>query len=383
MKERVASENHVVMIAHYAPWLLNFRAPLLRALKSTGARLTVFLPGHHPEVRVQLLAMGIDVRTYPLRRTGLNPLQDMTTLVSLQRLLREVRPTHVLTTAVKPNIYGILAARIAGVPRSFALVTGLGYSFTGKSLKQQLISKLLSALYKLSFSRLDYAVFQNPDDAALFTKLGLISEDRVRLVAGSGVDLDDYQPVALTPADRIIFLMVARLVSEKGIREYIEAAKILKDRQINCEVLLVGPSDENPAAIKKAELDSLLAQGNVNYLGELRDVRSVLGASHVFVLPSYREGTPKSTLEAMATGRAVITTDAPGCRETVQENVNGLLVPVGDAGALADAMAQLAADFEKLESMGAASLRLVRQKFDSRLVNRAMLGIMGLEDKIS
>ncbi|ACO47037.1 glycosyltransferase family 4 protein [Deinococcus deserti] len=370
---------HVVLIAHYAPWLINFRAPLLKAIRAGGCRVTVLAPGQYPEIRMQLLEIGVDYQSFSMDRTGLNPSRDLRTIIELYHLLRDAKATHVLTTAIKPNIYGALAARWAGVDNIYALVTGLGHVFTGNSYKQRTMAIVASVLYRIAFSGVKKVIFQNPDDRELFLKRKMVSIAQTALVAGSGVDLNHYQASALPASPPIKFLMIARLIKEKGVREYVQAASLLKMKGINVKVQLAGPLDDNPSALSASELKTLVDDGNIQYLGELQDVRDALAESHVFVLPSYREGTPRSTLEALATGRPVITTDAPGCRETVEPGVNGLLVPIGDAQALAEAMESFTSLAAPLQEMAEASLLKARLKYDVHLVNSEMLKIMKLD----
>ena len=378
MTEQNTIKPKVVLIAHDAPWLLNFRAPLIRALKAAGSEVVVFAPGRHPEVRANLLSLGADYRAYALQRVGLDPRADLRTLAQLTRLLRQERPSHVLTTAVKPSIYGMLAARLAGVPNTFALITGLGYAFSGRSPRQRRLAGLIAGLYRASLRGATRVFVQNPDDRDVLLARRVVRASRLEIVNGSGVDLAHYPPRPL-PAGPVTFLMIARLLREKGVGEYLEAARLLRGRASRpFRAVLIGPFDRNPGAFTPQALQAAQDAGTVEYLGELADVRSALRAAHAFVLPSYREGTPRSTLEALATGRAVITTDAPGCRETVRDGVNGLLVPVGDARALAGAMERLLDDPQRLSDMGARSLALAREKYDVHKVNAQMLRAMGL-----
>lgn len=378
--EKVKRDQHhsVVLIAHYTPWLIKFRAPFLRALKATGAKVTVLSPSDNRDVRLELLNMGIDHFVYSLDRTGFNPLKDARTTLELWRVLRILRPTHVITTAAKPSTFGVLAASRAGVRCIYPLITGLGYAFTGKSLKQRILSAVLSKLYKLAFHRARRVVFQNPDDRAFMTSRGIVPAAKTVVVNGDGVDLQHFLCVPLPPGP-VVFVMIARIIKEKGVLEYVEAARRLQARRgTEFRALLVGPFDENPTAIRPSELHDSLHNSPVEYLGEVEDVRSVLANAHVFVLPSYREGLPRTNTEALATGRAIITTDVPGCRQTVVNYQNGLLVPSKSAEALADAMQVFLDDPSLCEKMGAVSRTLAETKFSVATVNREMLGLMGL-----
>lgn len=313
-----------------------------------------------------------------MTRAGLNPLRELGTLQALRRLLRELKPDAVLSYTIKPVIWGSLAAKQAGVPRVFSMITGLGYAFmSATSLKQRLVHRVACGLYRRALRGTTGVFFQNRDDEALFRELGLLPASvPSTLINGSGVDLKQFQPVPLPDAP--VFLLMARLIADKGIREYRQAAIQVKQQVPQACFLLAGGLDENPTAITQPELDGWQAEGSIEYLGRLADVRPALRECSVYVLPSYREGTPRSTLEAMATGRPVVTTDSPGCRETVVDGENGLLVPVRNADALAAAMLKLARDPALRARMGAASLQLARERYDVYKVNEVIFDTMGL-----
>lgn len=365
-----------MVIAGYAPSLVNFRGPLLRALREHGHQVIALAPGQDSSVEVQLHEWGVHYQPIALERAGLDPRNDAATLRELTSLLRDLRPDVVLAYTIKPVVYGLIAARRAGVQHSYALITGLGYSFLGEGFKRRALSKLTQTLYRLALSGETRVIFQNPDDRQLFLNLRLVDEDQTVVVDGSGVDTNHYAPQPL-PAEPV-FLLVARLLKEKGIQEYVEAARMVKAVYPQARFLLAGPMDPNPSSVSPQALQQWIEQGAVEYLGELGDVRPALAQCSVYVLPSYREGTPRTVLEAMATGRAVITTDAPGCRETVQEGVNGLLVPVADVKALAKAMERLASDPQLRAAMGTEALHLARSRYDVRRVNGQMIRALNL-----
>jgi len=269
-------------------------------------------------------------------------------------------------------VLGAAAARAARVPCFAAMITGMGYAFLGGLHPKRLAIRIVAMLmYRRALAASQLVIFQNEDDRGDFRRLRLLPADRPSLVVnGSGVDLDHFEPKPLPP--EISFLMIARFLRDKGIREYGAAAARLKAEFPKVAFRLAGWLDESPDSIGQAELDSIVA-GGVEDLGRLADVRPAIAGSSVYVLPSYREGTPRTVLEAMATGRAVITSDAPGCRGTVVVGENGLLVPVGDAGALYQAMRRFVEEPGLAGTMGAASLRLVREKYDVDKVNAAIL----------
>jgi glycosyltransferase involved in cell wall biosynthesis len=290
--------------------------------------------------------------------------------------MRRIRPDVVLAYTIKPVIYGSLAAAVAGVPRRFALVTGLGYAFTGE--RGGLLTGLIRRLYRIALERVHKVFFQNPDDQALFRQLGILRNGTPSVVVnGSGVDVGDYA-VGPLPEGPARFLMIGRLLGDKGVREYAEAARRVRAVHPEAGFGLVGWIDENPDAIAQSELDAWVAEGCIEFEGRLADVRPAIAACSVYVLPSYREGTPRTVLEAMAMGRPIITTDAPGCRETVVDGDNGFLVPVKSVDALVGAMLRFIDDPGLAPRMGARSRRVAEDKYDVHKVNEVMLREMGI-----
>jgi len=274
-------------------------------------------------------------------------------------------------------IYGSIGAAIAGVDKICSMVTGLGYTFSKETFKQKLVGFIARGLYRTALRFNEVVFFQNPDDLSLFRELGLVKEGSCpTLINGSGVNLEYYSPRPL-PA-RPSFLLVARLIVEKGICEYAEAARILKQKYPSVSFRLVGEIDVNPSAIPSDQLQAWIDDGVIDYLGKLDDVRPAIEASSVYVLPSYREGVPRSVLEAMSMGRAVITTDTPGCRETVVDAANGLLVPPKDATSLAQAMETFIIDPGLAATMGRQSRLLAEERFDVHKVNHVILSRLGL-----
>ena len=378
----------ILIVASYAPSLINFRGPLISALRARGHEVLASAPQSNDELAIgqELRSLGVKFIPIPLIRGGLNPFVDMVTIYRLSCLLIRHKPDLVLAYTIKPVIYVGLCLSILRLlnrsenPRFFALITGLGYAFTtgtSHSFRKTLLCQLIQYLYRLALRPVTCVIFQNLDDLALFRKLNLIpSTTKVHRTWGSGVELAAFphQPLPSQP----VFLMLARLLVDKGIREYIAAARHVKKRFPNATFRLAGMLDMNPAAITQSELDLWVREGVIEYLGDLKQVQIALAACRFYVLPSYREGTPRSVLEALATGRPVITTDAPGCRETVVHGVNGLLVPPRDFNALAAAMIQMIEQpSSATEQMARASLQLARKHFDVHKVNAQLISIMG------
>lgn len=368
--------KHVLILSNAARTLVRFRGHLIRNLVGRGHRVTAAAAESDQSVERTLSEWDVSYRPVQLGRTGMNPFADMGALAALVSLMKRERPDIFFGYTIKPIVYGLLAARLAGVPRRIVMVTGLGYAFTeGAGIKRQLARRIARAAYRLSLRFADCVIFQNPDDRAYFLENGLVAgAERTALVSGSGVDLAHYAPAAL-PHGPVTFLMIARLLADKGVREFVEAARILKPAHPEARFVIVGRRDTNPAAVQPIEIEAWVREG-IEYRGALADVRPAIGGCHVYVLPSYREGMPRTVLEAAAMGRAIVTTDVPGCRETVMEGKNGLLVPARDAEALAGAMRQFARDPDFVATAGAASLALARERFDVEIVNAAMMKVI-------
>lgn len=371
----------ILVIASLAESLLNFRGPLLEAMAAQDLELDVAAPNlqESSPTKIALEALGVGVHEVSITRAGINPLKDLKSLWALWRLMLMLKPDVVLAYTIKPVIYGTFAGWLAGVPRRFALITGLGYAFTGKATGLRAwINGAARILYKQALARVDKVFFQNPDDEALFRDLRLLPARSPSVVVnGSGVDVSKYSVIAL-PQSGIHFLLIARLLGDKGVREYAMAAERIKTNYPSVQFSLVGWIDQTPDAIAQHELDSWIKSGALEYFGRMEDVRPAIAACSVYVLPSYREGTPRTVLEAMAMGRPIITTDAPGCRETVIDGDNGFLVPVKSVGSLVEAMERFIKEPDLVASMGKRSREIAEEKYDVHKVNAVMIREMGL-----
>ncbi len=390
----------IVIIAGYAPSLVNFRGPLLRTLVARGHKVMALAPPDEnnepgaPDTASALRAMGVELLRFPMQRGGVDPCQDLRTLLALRRELLLLRPDLVLSYTIKPVIYGSLAARWAKVPLAASLVTGLGYAFGGledakdsgaqKWTGRRLLSELVVRLYRKALENNRVVIFQNPDDRDLFADLKVTGPgQRVAVVAGSGVDLAHFAPaspvLAHPKTGAPIFLCVARLLWAKGVGVYVEACRLLKQRHPQAICRLLGPLDNGPDGVPGEMVRRWREERVVEVLDPVQDVRPHLAAASVFVLPThYREGTPRSILEALSMARPVITTDMPGCRQTVEEGVTGFLVPPFEPGALMRAMARFIEEPELITQMGVAGRRLAEEKFDADLVVRDMLAALDL-----
>ncbi|WP_180173788.1 glycosyltransferase family 4 protein [Acinetobacter sp. YH01024] len=375
-----------LMISSFLPSVLNFRGKLLEAIHAQGYEIHIMAPefASFPEEQQKLQALGYHLHEIPMQRTGTNPLSDLKLLKHLYQQIRQIQPDYVLSYTIKPVIYGTLASWLAKIPHRFALITGLGYAFQNvESGKRSLFQKMVHGLYAQALKHSDKVFFQNPDDLKLFQDMHLLDAEKPTVVVnGSGVNVQDFDVLPLPQNDagtvKASFLLIARLLGDKGVREYAEAARIIKEKHPEAEFHLVGWIDDNPSAISQAELDEWIADGRLKYWGKLSDVRPTISQSSVYVLPSYREGTPRTVLEAMAMGRAIITTDAPGCRETVSHGVNGYLVGVKSIDDLVQCMQYFIEDPKLIEYMGQRSREIALNKYDVHQVNKHMMAEMDI-----
>ena len=375
-----------LMISSFLPSVLNFRGKLLEAIHAQGYEIHIMAPEFvsFPEEQQKLQALGYHLHEIPMQRTGTNPLADLKLLKDLYQQISGIQPDYVLSYTIKPVIYGTLASWLAKVPHRFALITGLGYAFQNvESGKRSLFQKLVHGLYAQALKRSDKVFFQNPDDLKLFQEMHLLEISKPTVVVNcSGVNFQDFYFMPLPKDDsgvvKASFLLIARFLGDKGVREYAESLRIIKEKHPEAEFHLVGWIDDNPSAISQAELDEWIADGRLKYWGKLSDVRPAIAKSSVYVLPSYREGTPRTVLEAMAMGRAVITTDAPGCRETVVHGQNGYLVEVKSVNDLVQSLQYFIEDPKLIESMGQRSRKIALNKYDVHQVNKHMLDEMDI-----
>jgi len=369
--------SHIVLIGAYPESLINFRGDLIKALVGAGHRVTAMAAPASREQIARIEALGAHFRAYSIERNSLNLFHDLRTLLALRATFRELRPDVALAYTLKPVIWGGIGA--IGIPglRFHALITGLGFAFHGQGLRRKFLTRLVAWLYRRALGGASSVIFQNRDNRETFVARGLVSPSKCHVVRGSGVNLCRFKATPV-PASGLVFLMISRLLKEKGLFEFAEAARLVRARHEAGVFQLLGPPDPSPDGVPLAQVKEWQNQGIIDYLGEAKDVRPFIAGCGVFVLPSYHEGMPRSVLEAMAMGRPILTTDVPGCRETVEVEKNGFLVPKGDAARLAEKMAWMIANRDQWQSMGDASLTLAKQQFDVRKVNADLLRIMEL-----
>ncbi len=370
----MAARAPLIMLGANQAWnLVNFRAGLIEALIAKGFQVMAVAPPD-AAMEARLAALGCSFAPVPIDAAGLSPFHDLRSLAALTRLIRQHRPAAWLSWTIKPNAYGSIAARLCRVP-ALPNVSGLGTAF----LAGGLLGWGVRHLYRFAFARAACVFFQNEDDRALFVGEGLARADQARLLPGSGIDADAWAPHSnKRPAPRQ-FLMVARVVADKGVREYAEAARSLRAHWPDARFSLLGPLEvDNRTAISRAEVAGWVAEGIVSYLPATSDVRPMIEAADFVVLPSYREGLSRILLEASALARPMVTTDVPGCRDVVRDGENGFLCAPRDAPSLASALHRAAAlsDAEWAKMAAAARARVIAE-FSQGRVNALYFDALG------
>ena len=374
----------IIIIGTVASSFYGFRADLIRAMREKQYTVYAFTSEYAESDLKKIESLGAIPMTYELNRGGLNPLSDIVATYKLSKKIREIKPDLVFSYFSKPVIFGTIAAKLAKVPKIIGMLEGLGYTFTeqpeGLAKKTELIKKVQVLLYKFALPQLDKLIFLNPDDPKDLIDQYAINVRKVEVLGGIGLNLKEYpcQPI-INIQQPINFLFIGRLLKEKGIHDFLNAAKIVKEKYPETQFTVLGAIDpHNLGALTQSELDELISSNIIDYPGHVDNVKDWIAKSHVFVLPSYREGVPRSTQEAMAIGRAVITTDVPGCRETVEHGVNGFIVAKWNPEALAEKMIYFIEHPEQIEKMGYESYKIAQDKFDAEKVNQRLLNILGL-----
>jgi glycosyltransferase involved in cell wall biosynthesis len=377
--EEFGDESMKVLLFANTEWYLyNFRQSLARALRETGHDvLLVSPPGPYGE---KLRALGYRWEPAPMVRRSLNPLREYALVQWLRRLIAIEHVDLVHGFTIKCAVYGSIAARLEGVPARVNAVAGMGYVFTSNAPRALVLRPVVRQLFRYALdgegARL---ILQNPDDIAMFARARLVKPDVVRLIPGSGVDCNRFTPTKrgdASPAERFRVVLPARLLWDKGLAEYVAAARMLRGRGAAIDFLLAGdPDPGNPAAVPETVVRGWVDEGLVQWLGHVDDMPGLFRSVDAVVLPSYREGLPKGLIEAAACGLPLVTTDVPGCREVVTDGVDGLLVPVKDAVALAEAIAKLAGDRELCRRLGSAARAKALVLFDERSVVERTIGV--------
>ncbi len=359
-----------------------FRLPIAKCMQRHGYEVSTIFSQADEDAFQTLRQEGFDVHLVPMNRTGLNPFSDLRYYRQLRSKIAEIDPALLFTYQAKAAVYSSLAARRLPECRRFVLFPGLGYLFSDeRTLRKKLVQTLVLTLYRRAFRDVDGVIFQNPDDQETLENLNIFGPQVQRtLVNGSGVSLDEF-PLQASVTEPVRFLIAGRILRDKGFGEFAAAARQLRaeyGEKVEFEIL--GSFDSNPSAIGPEEVEAWENEGILKYSGSVSDVRPYLGNCSVFVLPSYyMEGTPRSILEALATGRPIITTDSRGCRQTVETGVNGFLVEPRSIDSLVAAMRRFADDPSLIEPLGLASRKMAEEKYDVRLVVQQMSEALGLE----
>ncbi|OTG85172.1 glycosyltransferase family 4 protein [Acinetobacter sp. ANC 4648] len=378
----------IVLIGNTSASLLGFRSELIKKLISENYKVYTFVCEYTESELDKIKELGAQPIIYKMNRGGLNPLADLKTVFELKTKIFEIKPDIVFSYFTKPVVYGSLAAKMNKVPKIVGMIEGLGSPFTihknGQSLKIKLIKAVQIVLYRIVFPFIDKIIFLNNDDPNDLIMANKINHklNAVEVLGPIGLNLKEYEYKNWDDKQAISFIFIARLLAEKGIFEYIEAAKIVKVKYPQVIFKIIGGLDtENPYGLTQQQLDQVINSGIIEYPGFVTDVAKRIQNSAVFVLPSYyREGIPRSTQEAMAIGRPVITTDVPGCRETVRDGINGFLVPKWNVQVLADKMCYFIEHPEMINIMGLESYKIATEHFDANKANKKLFEIMGLNE---
>lgn len=380
----MSPNKKIILIGTTGASFYGFRAELIRKLVSEKHQVYAFTSEYTDSCLLKIKQLGAIAIPYKLSRGGLNPLADLLSLCELKLKIEKIKPDIVFSYFAKPVIYGSIAAKLAKVPKVIGMLEGLGYTFTeqpeGQTNKTKFVRNIQVLLYKLAFPCLDKMILLNADDQHDLIDTYGLSVPEVHILGGIGLDLNHYK-YTVADVNPINFLFIGRLLKEKGVFDLIEAIRQVKLKYPNAYFTILGEIDhQNMGALKQETLDKLLSEKLFEYPGYVTNVQDWITASSVFILPSYREGIPRSTQEAMAIGRPVITTDVPGCRETVVDGVNGFLVPKWDAQALAEKMCYFIEHPEQVNIMGLESYKIAQEKFDANIANDKLFEIMGLKE---
>ena len=364
----------IAVLSSHTPSLFWFRIDMMCSFIERGHEVYALGNENEADWKDKFAEKGIIYRQINVQRNGINPLKDLKSIKSIRSVLSEIMPEKIFTYQAKTVIYGTIASNKLGITEVYPLIAGLGSLYLKDDIKTKFIRKIQMIEYRYSMRKCPAVFFQNSDDENTFRQAKAIKKQKTVLLRGSGVNLDRFtlQPMPKTFG----FLCISRLIRDKGVYEYLEACRKIKQKFPDVRCLLVGPYDSNPSSLKPDELQEFIDGGIIEYLGEQTDVVPYLAQCNVFVLPSYREGTPKTVLEAMACGKAIITTDAPGCREAVDDDVNGILVPVKDIEKLVEAMKLMIDNPDRIKEMAAQGRKKAEDIFDVKKVNETICKTM-------
>lgn len=361
------SRPHILFLVSEDWYFVSHRLPLARAAVDAGYQVTVATKVS--SCRQKIERAGIELIDLPFQRSGLNPLRELAFSIKVLRLYRQLKPDIVHHVAMKPVVIGSLAARLAGVPATVNALGGLGYVFTSETVKARLLRPIVEKLLRLALNGERSAlILQNRDDQELLVNSGIVRQSAIKVIRGVGVDPSAYINRSSPHRAPCLVVLPARMLRDKGVHEFVQAASYLTEEGVTARFALVGsPDPQNPNTIAEEQLNAWAADGKIEYWGWRSDIAEVFSQAHIVCLPSYREGLPKVLLEAAASSRAIVTTDTPGCREVVQNGYNGLLVPVRDAKALAQAIRTLILDAELRDRFGRNGRHRIETEFTSSM----------------
>jgi len=366
----------IAVLSSHTASLFWFRLEMMKAFIEKGHTVVALGSDSEDVWREKFGNHNIGYKQLNVERNGLNLWSDVKTFIELYGFIKEEMPDKVFAYQAKTVIYGSLAAKANGLNDIYILIAGLGSVFRGSGIKNSLVKMVMKTLYKVACKSSNKVFFQNNDDRQEFITRRLVKKEKTVIINGSGVNLEKFKPAPLPI--KPCFLFIGRLLKDKGVIEYLEACRELKLKYPEIRCMLVGPYDTNPSGVKPDDLDEYINASIIEYYGQQEDVRPFIEQCSTFILPSYHEGRPKTVLEAMAMGRAIITTNAPGCRETVKNEVNGYLVPVRDVDALKEKMEYLMLNPNTVKRMGEKSIKIAIEKYDVKIVNNSIMKTMEL-----
>lgn len=367
-----------VLISPKNRTVYNFRGDLIKEIIKLGYEVVVIGPDQTDIEKI--LDLGVSFHEIQMNKNGTSISKDIKYCIQLISVLKREKPEVILGYTVKPVVYGAIAAKVAGIKNINCMITGGGYTFTAKTLKARILGYIVRMLYKVALGCADHVIFQNEDDLREFTEKHLVSPNKCNVVHGSGVDMKRFTQEEFPEKTR--FFMLSRMLKSKGVNEYLQAADILKKKYPDVEFALLGKYETSMQdAVEKEYVEKLIKKGVITRYEETSDVRPFYKNCSVYVLPSYREGTPRTVLEAMAMGRPIITTDTNGCRDTVEDGKNGFLVPVKNVEVLAEKMEMFILHPEWIRNFGEESKKICSEKYDVIKVNEDMLKIMRVEER--
>lgn len=374
-------KKKIAIIVNEVSTLLHFRKELIKDLVKEQYEVFCIAEGYSSQTKDIIRSWGAEPVEHNLKRSNLNPLNDLVQVFKIRKTLKQISPDVVLTCFVKPVIFASISAKLAGVKRRIGMIEGLGYAFTPsptpKGFKSKLIKVLQIFLYQISLPTLDKVLFLNPDDKNELLEKHNIHVKDSEVIGGIGVNLDEYFYTEQNISDNVSFIFLGRLLKEKGIFEFLSAARKVKEKYSQTQFFVLGQIDkQNPTAISEEILQTYIDDEIIIYPGYVTNVQEYIAKSNVFVLPSYREGVPKSTQEAMAMGKVILTTDVPGCKETVVDGLNGFIVPVFSTHELVEKMIYLIENKSELVQMGYNSHKISENKFNVRDINKKIISIL-------